>query len=71
MLDDFGRHPVGRADHGGAFRLLLRELGAEAKVGYFDGPGRGEQDVVGFDVAVDYVLLVQVVETFACLGEVC
>lgn len=67
LLDDFGGHPVGRADHGGAFGFLLGELGAEAEVGYFDGAGRGEQDVVGFDVAVDDVLLVEVVEAFACL----
>jgi len=46
---------------------LLGEFGAEAEVGDFDRAGRGEQDIVGFDVAVDDVLLVEVVEAFACL----
>ena len=32
LLDDFGRHPVGGADHGGAFGFGFRELGAEAEV---------------------------------------
>jgi len=50
---------------------LLGELCAEAKVCDFDGAERGEQDVVGFDVAVDYVLEVQVFQTFArlCSGN--
>ena len=67
LLDDFGGHPVGRADHGGAFGFLLGEFGAEAEVGDFDGAGGGEEDIVGFDVSVDDVLVVQVFETFACL----
>ena len=71
MLDDFGGHPVGGADHGGAFVALLGEFGAEAEVGDFDGAAGGEEDVVGFDVAVDDVLLVQVNEAFACLETKC
>ena len=33
LLDDFGGHPVGGADHGGALVALLGQLGAETKVG--------------------------------------
>lgn len=32
LLDHFGSHPVGRADHGGAFGFGFGEFGAEAKV---------------------------------------
>ena len=32
LLDDFGRHPVGCADHGCALVALFSELGAEAKI---------------------------------------
>lgn len=74
LLDDLGRHPVGRADHGGAFGALLGEFGAEAEVGDFDCASRGEEDVVGFDVAVDDVLAVEVDEAFAGLvkrGGIC
>lgn len=60
LLDDFGGHPVGSADHGGAFGALLGEFGAEAEVGDFDVAAGGEEDVVGFDVTVDDVLGVQV-----------
>jgi len=67
LLDDFGRHPIGRADHGGALVALLGELGAEAEVGDFDIAAGGEEDVVGFDVAVDDVLGVEVDEAFAGL----
>ena len=67
LLDDLGRHPVGGADHCGAFGLLLGELCAEAKVCDFDGAERGEENVVGFDVAVDNVLEVQVFKAFARL----
>jgi len=49
---------------------LLRELGAEAEIGDLDGAAGGEEDVVGFDVAVDNVLVVEVDEAFAGLrGE--
>ena len=67
LLDDFGGHPVGRPDHGGALVALFGQFGAEAEVGDFDGAAGGEKDVVGFDVAVDDVLAVQVHEAFACL----
>lgn len=67
LLDDFGRHPVGRADHGGALGALLRQFGAEAEVGDFHVAARGEQDVVRFDVAVDDVLGVQMHEALASL----
>lgn len=33
LLDHFGGHPVGRADHGGTFRFSFGEFGAEAEVG--------------------------------------
>ena len=69
LFDDFGGHPVGCADHGRAFGALLGEFGAEAEVGDFDGAARGEEDVVGFDVAVDNVLAVEVNEAFACLDS--
>lgn len=71
LLDDLGRHPVGRADHGGALVALLGQFGAEAEVGDFDGAARGEEHVVGFDVAVDDVLAVQVDEAFAGLESPC
>lgn len=58
LLYDFRCHPVRCADHGGALVALLRELGAEAEIGDFDGAARGEEHVVGFDVAVDYILAV-------------
>ena len=34
LLDDFGSHPVGRADHSGAFGFLVGEFGAESEVGW-------------------------------------
>ena len=34
LLDDFGRHPIRCADHGGALGFRVGEFGAEAKVGY-------------------------------------
>lgn len=67
LLDDLGRHPVGRTDHGGALGALLGELGAEAEVCDLDVAAGGEEDVVGLDVSVDDVLGVQVHETLACL----
>lgn len=67
LLDDLGRHPVWGADHGGALAALLGQFGAEAEVGDLDGSAGGEQDVVGFDVAVDDVLAVQVDEALAGL----
>lgn len=33
LLDHFGSHPIGCADHGGAFGFRLGEFGAEAEVG--------------------------------------
>lgn len=70
LFHDLGRHPVGGADHCGALVALLGQLGAEAEVGDFDGAARREQHVVGFDVAVDDVLAVQVDEALAGLWEV-
>ena len=67
LLYDLRRHPVGRADHGGALGALLGEFGAEAEVGDLDGAAGGEEDVVGFDVAVDDVLAVEVDEALARL----
>lgn len=57
--DDFGCHPVRGADHGGAFHLGLVDLGAEAEVGELDMTVEVEEDVVGFDVAVDDALGVE------------
>ena len=68
LLDDLRRHPVGRADHGGTFVALFGEFGAEAEIGDFDRAAAAEEHVVGFDVAVDDVLGVEVDETFACLS---
>ena len=34
LLDDFGRHPIWRSDHGGALRLGIRELSAEAEISW-------------------------------------
>ena len=67
LLDDFGRHPVRGADHGGAFGALFGEFGAEAEISDFDVAAGGEEDVIGFDVAVNDVLGVQMDEAFACL----
>ena len=36
LLDDFGCHPVGRTNHGGALGALLGELGAETEIGDLD-----------------------------------
>ena len=33
LLDDFGGHPVGCADHGGALAFGFGELGAETEIG--------------------------------------
>lgn len=33
LLDDFGSHPIRRADHSSALGLLVGELGAEPKIG--------------------------------------
>lgn len=69
LLDDFRCHPVGSSDHGCALGFRFGELGAEAEVGDFDVAAGVEEDVVGFDVAVDDVLLVEVVEAEAGLDE--
>lgn len=67
LLDDFGRHPVRRANHGGALGALFGELRAEAEIGDFDAAAGGEEDVVGFDIAMDDVLGVEVDEALAGL----
>lgn len=46
---------------------MFGEFGAEAEVGDFDRAAAAEEDVVGFDVAVDDVLAVEVDEAFAGL----
>ena len=33
LLDDFGGHPIRRANHSSAFRFLVSELSAETKIG--------------------------------------
>jgi hypothetical protein len=34
LFDDFGRHPVGCADHGGALGALFGQLGTETEIGW-------------------------------------
>lgn len=34
LLDDLGRHPVGRTHHGRTLRLLIGEFGAETEIGW-------------------------------------
>lgn len=58
--DELGRHPEGRAHHGLAAVLLLREPHGEAEVGELDLPLRVHQHVVRLDVAVQLVVVVQV-----------
>lgn len=70
LLDDFRRHPVGCSDHSCALGFRFGELGAEAEVGDFDVAAGVEENVVGFDIAVDNVLLVEVVKAEAGLGIV-
>lgn len=36
LFDDFGRHPVGSANHGGTLRFGLGEFGTEAKVSWVE-----------------------------------
>lgn len=67
LLDDFGSHPVRRTDHGCALGFGFSEFGTEAEVGDFDVAARVKKDVVGFDVTMDDVLLVQVVQAAAGL----
>ena len=67
MFDDFRGHPVRRADHGGAFGFLVGEFGAEAEISDLHVAAGVEEDVVGFNVAVDDVLGVKMGKAFACL----
>jgi len=64
FLDDFGRHPEGCADEGEALGFDVCELGGDAEVCDFYLSGGGEEGVGGFDVAVDFAGLVEVVEAF-------
>jgi hypothetical protein len=67
LLDNFGRHPVRRADHGGALVSLLSKLGTEPKIRDLDRAPRRKKHVVRFDITVDDVLAMQVNEAFAGL----
>ena len=69
MFDDFGGHPVRGADHGGTFGFLVGQFGAEAKIGDFYVAAGVEEDVIGFDIAVDDILGVKVGEALACLPK--
>lgn len=60
--DDFGRHPVRRADDRLALLRVLVELCGIAKVRELHIAVHGEQDVVRLDVAVDARVLVDVAE---------
>jgi hypothetical protein len=65
--DHFRRHPVRRPHQRLPLGQLLRHLGAEPEVGQFDSAVEGQQDRVGFDVAVDDALRVQVGERLEAL----
>lgn len=56
----FRGHPVGSANEALALVDGGRDLGGHAKVGEFDVPGLGEQDVGSFDVTVHLAHAVQV-----------
>ena len=55
LLDDFGGHPVGSADHGGAFGFLVGQFGAETEVGYgrfsVGGGGNSRMELTDFNIA--------------------
>jgi hypothetical protein len=59
LLDNFGGHPVGGADHGGALILGFGELGTEAEISDFDVADTIQEDVVRLDISVDDVLAVE------------
>lgn len=44
--DNFGCHPVRRADHGGALHVRFVDLRAEAEIGELDVAFHAQQDVV-------------------------
>jgi len=54
--DDFGCHPVGRADHRLALVTVGRQLRAESEVSELHLAVHTEQNVVGLDVTVDDIL---------------
>lgn len=58
-LDELWRHPVDGADLGLASLLLFGELCGEAEIAELDVTPRIHQDVVGLDIPVHYVPLVQ------------
>ena len=60
--DDFGRHPVGRADERAAprvRRVVLGDLRREAEVGELHAAVGREEDRVALDVAVQHAVHVQ------------
>lgn len=65
--DHLRRHPVRRSNHCDALIVLRRDLGAESEVGELDLTVHAEKDVVAFDVAVYYLLLVQEFERLETL----
>lgn len=67
LLDHLGRHPVGRADHGGTLTLRLSQLSTEAKVSDLDMSDTVKQDVVTLDITVNNVLAVKMGQTLASL----
>jgi hypothetical protein len=68
LLDDFGSHPVGRADHGGTLRLGLSELGTEAEISNLDVSTAVEKNVVTLDITVDDALCMEMLQTTASLS---
>lgn len=64
MHDDFWRHPIRSSDEGVASGFVVRELSGDTKVSEFDLARGCEEDVGGFDISMNLVLLaMKVVET--------
>jgi hypothetical protein len=61
LADDLGRHPERRADKRVAERR--GQLSGDAEIGELDLTRGGEEDIGGFDIAVDLALRVQIVES--------
>lgn len=64
LQDHFGRHPEGRADERTAFVHRIGQLLGHAEVRELHITVLGEQNVRRFDVAVDLLLGVQVLQAF-------